>query len=157
MPPLSPFRTLLQGEPSAAKEWSSPQPFDYLSEISQLEAEGPHTPDLGGISLSRRYAQAAQDLRPSIPFTCNWLNPEDIKFLGERPIGAGGFANFWEVTYNGRKVVLKSYRCYISFDVAQVVAVCWLQPVPSGTLLTSSHRGFTTRFMCTASFTNMWM
>jgi len=58
-----------------------------------------------------------------MPSPYRWLDPEDIKLVGEHPIGAGGFANIWEVTHNGRKAVLKSYRCYVSSDVTQVVAV----------------------------------
>ena len=65
----------------------------------------------------------AQDRRSSLPYACHWLGPEDIEIVGERPMGAGGFADIWEGTHNGRKIVLKSYRCYISFDAAQVVAV----------------------------------
>lgn len=38
-------------------------------------------------------------------------------------MAAGGSANIYEATYDGRKVVLKSHRCYVSFDVAQVIAV----------------------------------
>lgn len=65
----------------------------------------------------------AQDLRPSLPFTCHWLDPNEVNLVDERPIAAGGFANVYEATHDGRKVILKSYRPYVLFDVAQVVAV----------------------------------
>ena len=81
------------------------------------------TPYFSGVPLSRRYAHMAQDLRLSLPSTCRWLGPEDVSLIGERPMVAGGFTNVYEATYYGRKVVLKSYRCYVSFDVAQVLAV----------------------------------
>jgi prephenate dehydrogenase len=65
----------------------------------------------------------AQDLRSSLPSTCRWLGPEIVEIVGGHPMAAGRFADIWEGKHNGRKVVLKSYRCYTSFDVAQVVAV----------------------------------
>ena len=74
-------------------------------------------------SLSQHYARMAQDIRPSFPSTCHQLNPEGVNPVGKRPIAAGAFADIYETTYGNRKVVLKSYRCYVSFDVAQVVAV----------------------------------
>ena len=58
-----------------------------------------------------------------MPHTCRWLDPEEVKLIGEHPIAAGGFADIWEAMYGGRKVVLKSYRCYMTFDVDKVVAV----------------------------------
>lgn len=76
------------------------------------------------MSPAQRYPQMAHDLRSSMSLaTCRWLNPEDVGLVGERPIAAGGFANIYEATYDGRKVVLKSYRCYVSFDVAQIISV----------------------------------
>jgi len=123
MPLLSRVRTLLRGESSVVDEYPSSQPLHCLPETPRLEVGGSRTPTLSGVSPSRHYAQVAQDLRPSMPSPYRWLYPEDIKLVGEHPIGAGGFANIWEVTYNGRKAVLKSYRCYVSSDVAQVVAV----------------------------------
>ena len=77
------------------------------------------------MSLAQRYAQMAQNLRSSLsPTTCHWLDPEDVNLIGEYPIAAGGFANIYGATYDGRKVILKSYRCYELFDAARVVAVC---------------------------------
>ena len=87
----------------------------------QLAVESSPAPD--DVCLSGRYAQVAQGLMPSLPSTCHLLSPPDIKLVSEHPIAAGGFANIWEGTHGGRKVVLKSYRCYVSFDAAQVVAV----------------------------------
>jgi len=123
MPFLSRIRTLLRGESSVVGEDASSQPLDRLPEPPRLKVGSTATPGLSGISVSQRYAQMAQDLRSSMPFTCHWLDPEDIKLVGECPIDAGGFTNIWEVTCDGRKAVLKSYRCYVSFDIAQVVAV----------------------------------
>lgn len=90
---------------------------------TRLEIRSSSTPDLNGMSLSQRYALMAQDLRSSLPSTCPWLGSEDVDLISERPISAGGFANLYEATHNDRKVALKSYRCYTSFDIAQVIAV----------------------------------
>jgi len=120
---LSRFRTLIRGESSVVDEHSSSQPLHRLPETSRLKVGNSRTPALSGVPPPQRYAQMAQDLRSSMSFTCRWVDPEDIKLVGEHPVGAGGFANIWEVTHNGRKAVLKSYRCYVSSDVTQVVAV----------------------------------
>ena len=117
-------RTLLRGGTSVADELPSSQPLDRLLETPLLKVRSLRTPALSGVSPSRRYAQMAQDLRySSMSFTCHWLEPGDIKLVGKHPIGAGGFADILEVTHNGRKAVLKSYRCYVSSDVTQAVAV----------------------------------
>ena len=115
---------------SAATETSSvvgesPVPqFLYLPTApSLLELESSPAPGLNDVPLSQHYARMAQDLRLSLPSTCRWLDPEGVRLVDEQPIAAGGFANIYEATYDSRKVVLKSYRCYMSFDVVQVVAV----------------------------------
>jgi len=123
MPLLPRVHNPLRGESSVADEHPLSQPLDCLPEIPRFEVGSSRTSALSGASPSQRYARMAQDLRPSIPSTCRWVDPEDIKLVGEHPIGAGGFANIWEVTHNGRKAVLKSYRCYILSDIAQAVAV----------------------------------
>jgi len=64
-----------------------------------------------------------QDLRSSIPSNCRRLASEDIKLVGERQIASGGFANIWEATHDGRRVVLKSYRYSMTSDVARIVVV----------------------------------
>jgi len=90
------------------------------------------TSDPNSISPSERYARTAQDLRLALSPICRWLDSGEIKLIGEHPIAAGGFANIWEAVHGGRKVVLKSYRCYMTSNVTQVVAVrynrslCWV-------------------------------
>ena len=75
------------------------------------------------MTLPQQPVQVAQLLRSSMPSTCRWLSSEDIKPIGRFPIAAGGFADVWEATHNGRKVILKSYRCYATFDIAQIAKV----------------------------------
>ena len=65
----------------------------------------------------------AQDLRSIIPPTFPRLEPADIRIVGEHPVGAGGFANIWDALHDGRKVILKSYRRYLMFDVTEVITV----------------------------------
>ena len=91
--------------------------------LCKHEDKGLPISDPDGVTLSQQYARMAQELLPSLLFRYQLLNPHDVNLMGECPIAAGGFADIWEATYAGRKVVLKSYRCYISFDVAQVIAV----------------------------------
>lgn len=91
---------------------------------SRLKVKSLTTPDLDDVHLQWRYAQMAQDILSSLPFTCPWLGPKDVNPVGEHPIAAGGFTDVYEATYDGRRVILKSYRLYVSFDVAQVIAVC---------------------------------
>ncbi|KAF9779523.1 kinase-like domain-containing protein [Thelephora terrestris] len=56
-----------------------------------------------------------------MPSACRFFNSEDVKPTGVHPVAAGGFADIWEAMHAGRKVVLKSYRCHVTSDVAQVV------------------------------------
>jgi hypothetical protein len=65
----------------------------------------------------------ARELLLSLPFPCNFLPSEEVRLVGEHPMAAGGVANLWVGMYKGRKVGLKEYRCYVSFDIDQVVAV----------------------------------
>jgi len=99
-------------------------PLRHQPPPPQLEDVGSPASYLDDVTLLQRYAQMARGLRPSLPFTCRWLGPEDVKVICERPIAAGRFSNVFEATYDGRKVILKAFRCYVSFDVAQVAAVC---------------------------------
>ena len=81
------------------------------------------TPDMDVISLSQHHAQIARVLRSFMPSTCRFLSSGDVKLVSVHPVAAGGFADIWEATHDGRKVALKSYRCYMIFDVAQIVEV----------------------------------
>jgi len=120
---LSQLRALLRGKSSVDIGHPPPQPPHYLSRSSQLEVESSPTPDLDDAPSPKSHGQAAQGIRSSLPSTRRWLGPEDINLVGEHPIAAGGFADIYEATHNGCKVVLKSYRCYESFDIARVIAV----------------------------------
>jgi len=126
---LSRFGAIRRGESSVTGERPPPQPLRHLAALSRPEVECSPTPDLNDKSLVQRYGQLVQDLRSSLPSTCR--GPEDINLIGKHPIAAGGFADIYEATLDGRKVVLKSYRCYESFDVARVVTVpCNHSPHP---------------------------
>ncbi|KAF9643263.1 hypothetical protein BDM02DRAFT_3264161, partial [Thelephora ganbajun] len=98
-----------------------PQSLHRLSLLSQLEARSLPILDLDGMALLQRCAQVAQELSSSLLSSCPSLSPEDIKLTSECPVAAGGFADIWGAIHDGRKVVLKSYRCHMSFDAAQVV------------------------------------
>lgn len=127
---VSHLRTILrsqddgeEGEQLIVGERSTPQSLHRPSLPLQLEASGSPAPDLDNLPLSQHYAQMVQEPLSSLPSSCRLLGPEDFKLVGEHPIAAGRFANVWVGTYQGRKVVLKSYRCYMSSDVAQLITV----------------------------------
>jgi hypothetical protein len=108
---------------STVGEHPTPQSLHRSSLPPHPEARGSPVPDLDNPLLSQHYARLALELLPTLPSPCCLLGLEDFKLVSEHPIAAGRFANIWEGTYEGRKVVLKSYRCYVLFDVAQASAV----------------------------------
>ena len=123
MPLLSKIRALRQGDSSATSEYPVAQFLHLLPAPSPLEVRSQPAPESDGVPPCQHYARIVQDLRSCLPSTCHWLGPEDVNIASERPMAAGGFADIYEATYGGRQVVLKVYRCYVSFDVAQVAAV----------------------------------
>jgi len=122
MAPLSRFHTLLQGKSSVAGGNSSSQPFHRPPAPPRLD-EISSTPDSNKVSRSQHYAQIARDIRSSLPSTCRWFAPEDVNLVGNRSLAAGEFANIWEAVHDGRKVILKSYRCCVLSGVTQVIEV----------------------------------
>lgn len=83
----------------------------------------PPASDLSLISLPEHYAQMFQVLRQIMPSTCRWLSPEGVRLIGSFSVAAGGTADIWEATHDGRKIVLKSYRYYMKFDLTKAVEV----------------------------------
>jgi len=123
MAPLPESHTPRRGEPSIVRQYPAPQSFPHPPPPPQDHARSSPAPGPDDECLSQHYAQMARELLSSSLSVCHWLDPEEVKVVGEHPIAAGGFANVWEGTHDGRKVVLKSYRCYVSFDVTTVAAV----------------------------------
>ena len=109
----------------AIREYSAPhtRPLHPPSPSPQSGVGSLPTSDLNDATLLQRYALMARESLLSLPSPCCSLGSEDVKLVGEGPIAAGGFADIWEATYGGRKVILKSYRCYRSFDATQVATV----------------------------------
>ena len=105
--------------PSAVEHHPSPKSIYY----PLITPTKPFTLDMDVITLSQHYAQMAQALRSFMPSTCRSIDPEEVKPIGSRPVAAGGFAEIWEATHDGRKVALKAYRCYMTFGVARVIEV----------------------------------
>jgi len=121
MPLLPKSHALRRGISSVVGEYPAPQSLHHL--LPPPPPRSSSAPSLGDARLLQNYAQMARGLLSSSSPTCSSLGPGDIKIVGEHPVAAGGFADVWEGTYDGRKVVLKSYRCYVLFDVVNVVAV----------------------------------
>lgn len=103
--------------------------------------------------LSQSYAALAQSLRSSLPPSCNWLTLEDIKVVGVRPIDAGGSADVWMGEMGDRTVALKSYRCYLSSDLAPITEVRCSNSLSRVHCLRNPRRGFTMKFIHSTSFT----
>lgn len=51
-----------------------------------------------------------------LPPECPKLNPGDVVIHGDRPARAGSFADVWDGTLDGVRVVIKSYRLYSTAD-----------------------------------------
>ena len=123
MQQFSRFLVPRRGKSSTTGEDSATRPIRRPLPPPQLGVRGSPTTDSNDISLSGRHGQMAQNLRSSLPSTCRWLDPEDVDLIGEHPAGAGGSADIHEAIHGGRRVVVKSYRCCMSFDAIQIVAV----------------------------------
>ena len=76
------------------------------------------------ISRSEEFAQAVEALRPLMPPSCCIFGLRDIQLIDHRPFAAGGFADIWGAEFHGRKVALKSYRCYTSSGSPLVEVHC---------------------------------
>ena len=123
MPLFSRFLVPHRGQTPIVGEYPNSQSF-RRSPRPQLGATNLLAPNLDDICPLQRYVQMAQEHLSPLPSPYRWLGVGDVKLVCGRPIAAGGFADVYEATYDGRNVVLKSYRPYMLFDAAQVVAVC---------------------------------
>ena len=151
---ISRFLPIRQGDPLVKKE--DPSTLPYPPESSILEARASLGPNSNGASLPQHYTQITQTLQSSLPSACRWLSSDIIKLVGRHPVAAGGFADIWEGTYDGREVVLKSYRCYMSFDVSQIFLVCCNGSLREVVLM-RCRRGSATKFAyATCSTMRMW-
>ena len=111
-------------EPLIVKEYPPLQSLHRpVLSPSQLDVESSPTSGVDDAALSQHYMLVAQGKLSSLTSPARSLGPGDIRLAGKHPVAAGGFADILEATYQGRKVVLKAYRCYRSFDVAQVATV----------------------------------
>ena len=77
---------------------------------SPLEIDRSPTTDLSML------VDLARGLESLLPPGYRWLGEEDLRVAGLFPIDAGGFADVWAGKMDGRKVAVKSYRCYASAD-----------------------------------------
>ena len=100
-----------------------PQSLHSLPPLPQLEVWSSPALDLDGIVLLYRCSLIAQEILLSLPSPTRLLSAGDLKLVEKLPVGAGRFTDILEATYDGRRVVLKVYRCYRSFDVNRVMTV----------------------------------
>ena len=106
-----------------SEEPPSPQSPNYPLLLSLLGGGDSSTID-SDVPPCEGYIRLVQELRSSLPPTHSWLNPVDVRITHAHPVAAGGFADILEgALLDGRKIILKSYRCYVVFDHAQVISV----------------------------------
>ena len=89
-----------------------------------------HSPPPDGDPPQQPHFNLAQQLRPALAQITSWLEDDDVQIIGGLPISAGGFTDLWKGSVDSRLVAIKSYRRYLSFDLALVFLVC----VPGGVL-----------------------
>ena len=53
-----------------------------------------------------------QQNQPLLPSVCTRLGSEDISIVGDHPARCGAFADVWDGSLAGSRVVIKSYRTY---------------------------------------------
>ena len=92
------------------------------SQFTPSRIQNPSPPD--GDPPQQRHFNLAQQLRPALSPICNWLEDDDVQMIEGRPISAGGFTDLWRGSLDSRLVAIKSYRCYLSFDLPRVLLVC---------------------------------
>jgi len=102
-----------------------PQSPDHPMLLSLLEGDDSSTLGSEAVPPHQSFMRMAQGLRSSLqPGTHSWLSPADIRVTDKHPVAAGGFADVLEGVLDDRGIIVKSYRCYESFDHAQVISVC---------------------------------
>ncbi|KAF9644612.1 kinase-like protein [Thelephora ganbajun] len=105
--------TRAQGHPVLKLAACPPPSWSPLSEIRNPSS-------LDDDPLRQYHSDLAQKLRSSLPPTCNWLEEEDVRIVGGRPISSGGFADLWRGSFDNRQVAIKSYRRYLYFDLSHI-------------------------------------
>ena len=89
----------------------------------RLEVVSPSASGSSKKSTRDNFLRMSRKLRSSKPSACHWIDPEDIERRCQTIIHFRGFAEIWEVTYDDRKVVLKTYFYRKNEEVPHVVAV----------------------------------
>lgn len=89
-------------------------PVTHLSDASPYGSSS-------GSTLPTKVTQSrhdlAQQLRPLLPPTCNWLSSSDVCIIDTTPFSSGGFAEVWKGSVQGLIVAIKSLRCYSSTEI----------------------------------------
>ena len=72
--------------------------------------DNPPSPD--GYLLHLNHPDLILGSHPPLPSVCNRLEEGDVQMVESWPISAGGFADLWRGSLEGRQVAIKSYRYY---------------------------------------------
>lgn len=70
-----------------------------------------------------RVADAVRQYQPPLPPSCSRLRSGDVRILGDYPSRAGAFADVWDGSLAGDRVVIKAYRIYSTADSTQACMV----------------------------------
>lgn len=88
-----------------------------------LPFNSPPAPVIDNDLPYERYSETVQRLRSLFPPACPSFEPGEVTLDVETPIAAGGFADIWQGTCGGHRVVQKTYRCYETGDAESTFRV----------------------------------
>jgi len=109
------FRRHRQGRGAPAERLIVVDP-DQVSQTAEPSSPPPGpSPSVDGNSGPQLVDDIQQD-QPPLPPSCSRLQLGDIEILDEHPSCAGAFANIWNGSLAGDRVVVKSYRIYSTVD-----------------------------------------
>lgn len=93
-----------------------------ITHFSDASSSGPPPDSTLPTNVTQSCYDLAQQLRQSLPPTCNWLLPGDVQVIDTTPFSSGDFAEVRKGSVQGLIVAIKSPRCYWSpkIDPAEV-------------------------------------
>lgn len=92
---------LFSSHPSQSENTAYLSPFNSPP-VPVIDNDLPH----------ERRSEAVRQLCLFLLPTCLSFEPGEVTVIGDTPIAAGGSADIWQGTCNGKSIVQKSHRCY---------------------------------------------
>lgn len=110
-----------------AKSFAVNAPYLFSWYFSQPEDSiflaSPNPPTVLVLGNNWHYSDVFQQLHSLFPPNCASFEGDEVKDIGDTPTDAGGYADIWEATLYGRRVIRKSYRRYDAGDVECIFRV----------------------------------